>query len=163
MAAQASRSCAPLSAIALDLDHFKEINDTFGHGHGDDVLAAVGVALAGTVRATDFVGRNGGEEFVVLLPDTDTDTATIVAEKIRATIAAISVSGVEREITISQGIATIPRHAGDAVQLLRSADRALYAAKTNGRDRIELASRATAPDAPRANPPKHEALPAQAA
>ena len=73
MSAHASRTLSPLSAIVLDLDHFKQINDTFGHGRGDDVLAAVGAVLAETVRASDFVGRNGGEEFIVLLPDTDAE------------------------------------------------------------------------------------------
>jgi diguanylate cyclase (GGDEF)-like protein len=139
MAAHASRTLAPLSAIVLDLDHFKKINDSFGHGRGDDVLAAVGAALSDTVRASDFVGRNGGEEFIVLLPDTDSERAALAAEKIRSTIAQISVSGVDREITASLGIATIPDHAGDGDQLVRSADRALYVAKTNGRNRVEIA------------------------
>ncbi len=83
MSAHASRTLTPLSAIVLDLDHFKQINDTFGHASGDDVLAAVGAVLASTVRASDFVGRNGGEEFIVLLPDTDAENAVVVAEKIR--------------------------------------------------------------------------------
>jgi diguanylate cyclase (GGDEF)-like protein len=139
MAAHASRTLAPLSAVVLDLDHFKQINDSFGHGRGDDVLAAVGAALSDTVRASDFVGRNGGEEFIVLLPDTDRDRAAVAAEKIRAAIAQITVSGVDREITASLGVATIPDHAGDGDQLVRSADRALYVAKTNGRNRVEIA------------------------
>ena len=139
MAAQASRSLTPLSAIALDLDHFKQINDTFGHGHGDDVLAAVGAALSAAVRNSDFVGRNGGEEFIVLLPDTDVENAAIVAEKLRAAIAGITVAGVERPLSASLGIASIPQHAGDGDQLIASADRALYLAKTNGRNRIEVA------------------------
>jgi diguanylate cyclase (GGDEF)-like protein len=140
MAAQTSRTLAPLGAIMLDLDHFKQINDSYGHGRGDDVLAAVGAVLSETVRTSDFVGRNGGEEFIVLLPDTDTDAALAVAEKIRAAIADLSVFGVDRAITASLGIATIPRHAGDGDQLVRSADRALYLAKTNGRDRVETAT-----------------------
>jgi diguanylate cyclase (GGDEF)-like protein len=139
MAAQASRNVAPLSAIVMDLDHFKKINDGFGHERGDDVLATVGAVLSETVRASDFVGRNGGEEFIVLLPDTDADRALVVAEKIRVAIGQISVSGVQREITVSLGIAAIPQHAGDGDQLVRSADRALYVAKTNGRNRTEIA------------------------
>jgi diguanylate cyclase (GGDEF)-like protein len=139
MAAQSSRTLAPLSAIMLDLDHFKQINDSYGHGRGDDVLAAVGAALSETVRASDFVGRNGGEEFIVLLPDTNVEAAQTVAEKIRAAIAEISVSGVDRAITASLGIATIPQHAGDGDRLVQSADRALYLAKTNGRNRVETA------------------------
>jgi diguanylate cyclase (GGDEF)-like protein len=139
MTAQASRTVAPLSAIAFDLDHFKQINDSYGHGRGDDVLASVGAVLSATVRASDFVGRNGGEEFIILLPNTDTQHATAVAEKILAAVAAITVPGVERDITASLGIATIPDHAGDGDGLVRSADRALYAAKTNGRNRAEIA------------------------
>jgi diguanylate cyclase (GGDEF)-like protein len=140
MVAQTSRALAPLSAIMLDLDHFKQINDTYGHGRGDDALAAVGAVLSDTVRGSDFVGRNGGEEFIVLLPDTDADAAHIVAEKIRAAVADITVPGVDREITASLGIATIPQHAGDGDDLVRSADRALYLAKNNGRNRVQTAS-----------------------
>ena len=139
MAAHASRTSAPLSAIMLDLDHFKQINDSFGHGRGDDVLAAAGALLAETVRKSDFVGRNGGEEFVVVLPDTDTAGALVVAEKIRTAIAGLSISGVERVITASLGIATFPQHAEAGEQLIRCADRALYVAKTNGRNRVEVA------------------------
>jgi diguanylate cyclase (GGDEF)-like protein len=140
MTAQAARSLTPLSAIALDLDHFKQINDTFGHGAGDDVLAAVGATLAETVRRSDFVARNGGEEFIVLLPDTDLESAAIVADKLRSAIGAISVPGVERRLTASLGLASIPQHAADADQLARAADRALYLAKTNGRNRTEVAT-----------------------
>jgi len=139
MAAQASRTLAPLSAVVLDLDSFKQINDSFGHGRGDDVLAAAGAMLSEIVRTSDFVGRTGGEEFIVLMPDTDADGAAIAAEKIRAAIAEISVPGVERGITVSLGIASMPEHAGDGDQLVRSADRALYVAKTNGRNRTEIA------------------------
>jgi diguanylate cyclase (GGDEF)-like protein len=143
MVAQTSRALAPLSAIMFDLDHFKQINDSYGHDRGDDVLAAVGAVLAESVRASDFVGRNGGEEFIVLLPATDTEAALVVAEKIRAAISGISVTGVDRAITASLGVATIPQHASDGDQLVRAADRALYLAKTNGRNRVE-AGNATA-------------------
>lgn len=139
MTAQASRTVSPLSAIAFDLDHFKQINDSYGHGRGDDVLATVSTVLSEAVRTSDFVGRNGGEEFIILLPDTDTDHATAVAEKILGAVAAMTVPGVERDITASLGVATIPNHPGDGDQLVRSADRALYAAKTNGRNRAEIA------------------------
>jgi diguanylate cyclase (GGDEF)-like protein len=140
MVAQTSRTLAPLSAIMFDLDHFKQINDSYGHSRGDDVLAAVGAVLAETVRASDFVGRNGGEEFIVLLPDTDTGAARVVAEKIRAAISDISVTGVDRAISASLGIATMPQHASDSDQLVRAADRALYLAKTNGRNRVEAST-----------------------
>jgi diguanylate cyclase (GGDEF)-like protein len=140
MVAQASRSITPLSALMLDLDHFKQINDRFGHDKGDEVLAAVGAALTSCLRAGDFAGRFGGEEFLILLPDTDLDGAVHVAEKIRTAVAAISVAGVERDITASLGIADLLAHAGNATGLVREADRALYAAKAAGRNRAVSAS-----------------------
>jgi diguanylate cyclase len=83
MVGQSTRTAAPLAALLLDLDHFKQINDRYGHGRGDEVLAAAGVVLQGAVRESDFVGRFGGEEFLLLLPATDRDSAIAVAEKIR--------------------------------------------------------------------------------
>ena len=139
MAAQAGRTSEPLAAALLDLDHFKQVNDTFGHGRGDDVLAAVGAVLGEQLRASDFVGRMGGEEFVMLLPGTNREGAVEAAEKIRAAVAQITVPGVDRQITISIGIALIPDHAGDGDGLLREADRALYTAKEAGRNRVEVA------------------------
>jgi diguanylate cyclase (GGDEF)-like protein len=139
MAAQAGRTSEPLAAALLDLDHFKQVNDTLGHGRGDDVLAAVGAVLREQLRESDFVGRMGGEEFVMLLPATGREGAVVAAEKIRAAVAAIELPGVDREITISIGIAVIPDHAGDADGVLRAADRALYAAKERGRNRVEVA------------------------
>ncbi|PWU21583.1 MAG: hypothetical protein C5B48_11115 [Candidatus Rokuibacteriota bacterium] len=136
MVAQASRSVSPLGVLMLDLDHFKQINDAYGHGRGDDVLAAVAATLEATVRESDFVGRYGGEEFIVLLPDTGRSEAAGVAEKIRSTIEKISVPGVPRSITISAGVAVMPDDAGESVGLLQHADRRLYAAKGAGRNRV---------------------------
>jgi diguanylate cyclase (GGDEF)-like protein len=140
MVAHAGRVVSPLSAVMLDLDHFKQINDRFGHGAGDDVLAAVGEALSSTIRASDFAGRIGGEEFILLLPDTDERGALEVAEKVRQAVAQIDIARVDRDITASLGIATYPLNAADADSLLRQADRALYVAKAAGRDRVELTS-----------------------
>ena len=140
MVAQAGRSLSPLAAIALDLDHFKEINDRFGHDKGDDVLAAVGRLLAANVRESDVAARVGGEEFCILLPDTDLDGALGVAEKLRAAIARLDVPGVDASITGSFGVASFPLHAMDTPTLLRKSDRALYVAKQNGRDRVEAAT-----------------------
>jgi diguanylate cyclase (GGDEF)-like protein len=139
MVAHAGRTLQPLSALALDLDHFKRVNDRFGHDKGDDVLAAVGRLLAETIRESDFAARAGGEEFFVLLPDTDADSALVLAERIRAGIAHLEIAGVEGRVTGSIGVATFPQHASDAQTLLRKADRALYAAKEAGRDQIHLA------------------------
>lgn len=140
MVAQASRTLTPLAAALLDLDHFKQINDYYGHARGDEVLAAVGTVLRASVRESDFVGRYGGEEFVILMPGTTRDGAVAALEKIRATIAAITVPTVDRSITASAGVAAFPDDGGDVATLLRSADRALYVAKANGRNRVHASS-----------------------
>jgi len=138
MVAQASRSVAPLSAALLDLDHFKRINDTHGHSRGDEVLAAVAATLRSSLRESDFVGRYGGEEFLILLPDTGKQQAQVVAEKVRAAVEAIALSNLDLRVTASFGVASLPDDSGDADSLLRAADRALYSAKGRGRNRVEL-------------------------
>jgi diguanylate cyclase (GGDEF)-like protein len=136
MVAQASRNVSPLAALLLDLDHFKQINDTHGHGRGDEVLSALGATLEDSLRDSDFVGRYGGEEFVILLPATGREDALVAAEKVRAAVEAITVPGVARAITASIGVAVMPDDAGESVALLRHADRRLYAAKAKGRNRV---------------------------
>jgi diguanylate cyclase (GGDEF)-like protein len=138
--ALANRSITPLAAAMLDLDHFKQVNDQFGHAKGDEVLAAVGAALRSCLRASDFAGRFGGEELLLLLPDTSAEGAVPLAERIRSTVASIRVPGVDRMITVSIGIADLIQHGGDAPGLLRQADRALYTAKATGRNRVVVAS-----------------------
>ena len=140
--AQAGRSMQPMSAILLDLDHFKEINDTLGHDRGDEVLAAVGALMRAELRGSDFAGRNGGEEFIVLLPDTDRAGAMRVAEHMRKAMHSLSLPGVTQAITASFGVATFPDDALDGETLMRLSDRALYAAKQGGRDRVEATSSA---------------------
>jgi diguanylate cyclase (GGDEF)-like protein len=139
MIAQAGRTLAPMSVLLLDLDHFKQINDTYGHDRGDAVLSAVGEVLASALRTSDFVGRNGGEEFVALLPDTGIEGAMEAAEKLRAAIARLTLPGIDRPVTASVGAAVYPHTAADAESLLRLADRALYAAKAGGRNRCAVA------------------------
>jgi diguanylate cyclase (GGDEF)-like protein len=146
MMAHSDRTRQPLSVLLLDLDHFKKVNDVFGHAAGDSVLAAVGVTLRSSVREADFCGRFGGEEFIVLLPDTGLANAGRVAEKIRAAVEAIQVPAVKRDITISVGVATAPDHGLDVEVVTRLADRALYAAKEAGRNRVELAAVSGAAD-----------------
>jgi diguanylate cyclase (GGDEF)-like protein len=124
----------------LDLDHFKAINDRYGHAHGDEVLAGVGAAIRAALRSGDLAGRFGGEEFLVLLPETTAAEGEEVAERIRRTIAGISVPGVDREITASLGIAELRQHAGNASGLLQEADKAQYAAKAGGRNRCVVAA-----------------------
>jgi len=136
--AQSERSGLPLSVVLIDLDHFKSVNDTYGHEMGDRVLAAFGSMLMAEQRASDVAARSGGEEFVVLLPGTDAIGALSVAEKLRVATHRLNVGGVS--VTGSFGVATFPDHGPDAARLLRLADRALYSAKHNGRDRVEQAA-----------------------
>jgi diguanylate cyclase (GGDEF)-like protein len=139
MIAQAGRTLAPMAVLLLDLDHFKQINDTYGHDRGDAVLSAVGEVLGGALRTSDFVGRNGGEEFVALLPDTGVEGAMEAAEKLRTAIGQLTLPGIDGPVTASVGAAVYPHTAADAESLLRLADRALYAAKAGGRNRSAMA------------------------
>jgi diguanylate cyclase (GGDEF)-like protein len=134
MVAQADRSGMPLSAVLCDLDHFKEINDVYGHEKGDEALAAASAALQGALRESDLAGRYGGEEFLILLPDTPLEGALTLAEKLRADIALVEVAGVDRMLSASFGVASFPSDGVDGTALLRTADRALYAAKAQGRN-----------------------------
>jgi diguanylate cyclase (GGDEF)-like protein len=145
MAAQAGRTITPLSVILFDLDHFKAINETFGHERGDDALAAVGELLQTDVRASDYAGRYGGEEFLVLLPDTGREGALVLAEKLRRAVENIMLPGMEGKISASFGVASLPTDVGDGDALVRLADRALLAAKTAGRNRVEAAGLSVAP------------------
>jgi diguanylate cyclase (GGDEF)-like protein len=122
---------APLALLLLDLDHFKQVNDQYGHAAGDHLLASVGAALRSVVRGADFAGRNDGEEFAVLLPDTDIAAALEIAERVRATIAEVSLPGADVPVTVSVGVAALPDHAST---LERLADAALYVAKRQGRN-----------------------------
>ena len=149
--AQAGRTLSPVSAILFDLDDFKLINDVHGHEKGDELLALVGAVVTTSIRQSDVAGRCGGEEFLVILPDTDLQSALVVAEKLRDTIVRITVAGVEHKISGSFGVAVYPDDATDPAGLLRSADRALYRAKSNGKNRVEIA--AVAADDPAAAPP----------
>ena len=130
----------PTALIAIDADHFKAINDRYGHPGGDAVLRHLAGILAETFRAVDIVARIGGEEFAVLLPSTDLARAAVVAERLRATVAseAVSFDGHTIRCTISAGIAAFDvEEAGASVDLLlKRADQALYAAKRAGRNRV---------------------------
>lgn len=143
MVAQASRTAKPLGLVVLDLDHFKSLNDRFGHQVGDQALAGVGAVLRTTLRDSDFAGRNGGEEFTVILPDTDLAGAQATAEKLRKALADISIPGLDLEVTASLGIAMYPEHALGPERLERMADAALYVAKRSGRNRVEVATPGT--------------------
>jgi len=137
---RAQRSGTAVSVIMADLDHFKLVNDSLGHAAGDEVLRRVAGELAGAVRPYDSVGRYGGEEFLIVAPECNVEDAQVLAERIRTCIAQnqISMNGRPVAVTISLGTAT--RASGDAEELLVAADKALYRAKINGRDRVESES-----------------------
>jgi diguanylate cyclase (GGDEF)-like protein len=137
---RSSRTGRPMSLLMIDLDHFKHVNDTLGHAHGDAVLVAVASALRSTMRAIDHVGRWGGEEFVVVLPESDSEAAVAAAERVRAAIAALRIAhdGRIASTTVSIGVTTLGSPVGDPDRLFHAlvdhGDRALYDAKDDGRN-----------------------------
>ena len=135
--AAARRTRRPLAVVLFDLDHFKAINDNFGHSIGDEALRATASATRELLRGSDHAARFGGEEFLLLLPETSADDALIVAEKLRAQIAELEVEGLDREVTASFGVAAYPDHEATADRLIEAADAALYRAKAAGRNRVE--------------------------
>jgi diguanylate cyclase (GGDEF)-like protein len=132
----------PLSLLYLDIDHFKRVNDTKGHGVGDLVLKAFSDVINEAIRTVDLAGRYGGEEFTVLLEATDRDAAFIIAERIRGTMEELDLShlGLRAKVTISIGVASIPQDCDSAAGLIEKADQALYVAKRDGRNRCCLAA-----------------------
>ncbi len=142
-AARAERFSHDLSLLMLDIDDFKQVNDTFGHLQGDAVLRVVGEVLESEARAVDQPARYGGEEFVVGLPETDTEGAAGLGERIRSQIAAERVPRVDGDgtiqVTASVGVASIPATARDVQELIAVADAALYEAKRAGKDRVAAA------------------------
>jgi diguanylate cyclase (GGDEF)-like protein len=128
--------------LLIDLDHFKSINDRFGHAIGDRVLEVFSETARKSVRSTDLLGRLGGEEFAAVLTDTSRDKAAAVAERIRLAFvsAAQDVDGRPVGATISIGLAYCEEAAFDVPELLAQSDQALYFAKEHGRNRVEVAS-----------------------
>ena len=139
MYGQAATTGSPLALLLLDLDHFKQVNDVRGHAVGDQVLAKVGAVLRSTLRTGDFAGRNGGEEFAIILPDTEVRMAVQIAERVRVAVAERSLPGTDVTVTVSIGVAGYPDHATTPDRLERLADAALYTAKRLGRNRAEVA------------------------
>jgi two-component system cell cycle response regulator len=146
----------PLSVLLFDIDHFKAVNDTYGHDVGDEVLKGVAQRVAANMRNFDMVARHGGEEFVVVMPDTSGDMALPVAERLCQRIAAepfpVSVPPGKLDITVSIGLADYFGAGDNAEEMIKRADRAMYRAKNGGRNRVEadlMAATATgAPAAP---------------
>lgn len=140
---QASRQGSALSLLMLDVDHFKRVNDTYGHPTGDAVLAALGRLIARAVRTSDVVGRLGGEELALLLPGTDAAGALEIAERLRKNIEQASVpdgDGGHITFTVSVGVAEVGPTATTSAELMAEADRALYVAKNRGRNRVARAA-----------------------
>ncbi|WP_189457718.1 GGDEF domain-containing protein [Cognatilysobacter bugurensis] len=138
--AAARRSGAPLTALTFDIDRFKAINDTYGHCAGDEALARVARACQGTLRQFDRLGRTGGEEFLVLLPDTGLEAALPIAERLRQQAEALSFEDLAPglRLTLSIGAATLRADETALEPLTRRADTALYRAKQSGRNRVEI-------------------------
>ncbi len=131
---------ANFAVAIIDIDHFKSINDRFGHDMGDKALKHIALALENNCRGPNLVGRLGGEEFVVLLDGADMAAAYAAVERLRVAIAEspVELSGELKQITVSIGLSAALPHDRDLDDILRRADRALYAAKTNGRNRVEV-------------------------
>jgi diguanylate cyclase (GGDEF)-like protein len=137
---RARRYGSSLAVIMLDIDHFKRLNDEFGHLLGDEVLRQVSSVFSQQLRKIDVVCRYGGEEFAVLLPQTTAEQAFSVAEKLRREVAGYRFPGVPRAITISAGTAAHPFHGNFRDEVIRAADAALYAAKQAGRNCVRVAA-----------------------
>jgi diguanylate cyclase (GGDEF)-like protein len=133
-----------ISFIMLDLDHFKKINDTFGHPVGDIVLKTVSKAIQSSIRACDIAARYGGEEFIVVLPETQLEEAEVVAERLRKTVEGLPITANDRSInvTISVGLTSYIASQGkkEKSDIISEADNALYHAKKNGRNRVSVYS-----------------------
>jgi len=140
LAEQASTRGKPLALMILDVDHFKSINDTYGHDAGDDVLREFAVRIRKSIRGIDLACRYGGEEFVIVMPETDLYVAGMVAERLRRSIAGerftVSKGAGRIDVTISIGLSVLERKGEPVADLLKRADRALYRAKHDGRNRV---------------------------
>ncbi len=136
--AHAAHDCSPLSVLMIDIDHFKQLNDTHGHRAGDMVLQSTGALLRSHTRHMDTACRYGGEEFVVIMAATALETGMCRAEELRKAFADMCVAhgGDTLQGTISIGVAVFPEHGADSNSLLRAADQALYMAKATGRNRV---------------------------
>lgn len=133
---RAARYGHDISLLAVDVDHFKRINDTRGHPVGDQVLRTVAATLCATVRATDIVGRLGRDEFAVLCPETDPQAAAALAERLCAAVRTLEVDGIAASLSI--GVCTLRPRSESSRTLRQCADAALYEAKRSGRDRYAV-------------------------
>lgn len=137
-----SREGGCFAVAMLDIDHFKEVNDRFGHQAGDIVLQEVTRRMSSCIRSYDMLGRYGGEEFLILIPSSDVDRALSLAERVRMSIANKEITTPYGSVCVSASVGlavSVPGTIGEIDRLLREADAALYRAKANGRNRCELA------------------------
>jgi diguanylate cyclase (GGDEF)-like protein len=139
---RANRAQYPVSLIMIDLDKFKQLNDTFGHLAGDQMLQSLGSLVQSQVRLADIACRYGGEEFLIILPETHIEVAVQRAETIRSAFAELRVSYEDQTLqgTLSVGVANFPDHGLTPEQVVQAADSALYAAKANGRNQVMIAN-----------------------
>jgi diguanylate cyclase (GGDEF)-like protein len=135
---RSDRHGRPFCVIMMDVDRFKQYNDTYGHLAGDQVLKGVGKIIPDATRDVDVVARYGGEEFIALLPECDLENGVLAGERIRARVATETFDG--RTVTISMGVAQFPMHGEAPPALIGAADQALYEAKRMGRDRVQGAA-----------------------
>lgn len=143
--ARARRSARGFAVLAIDLDGFKAVNDTWGHAAGDRVLGEVAERARGCMRASDTLGRIGGDEFLAILPEVGTDGAVAVADKLREALRApYALAGAQAKLGASVGVSVFPEHGRDSDALLRAADQALYRAKREGRDMTRVAQETVA-------------------
>ena len=144
LAEQAASRGKPLALMMLDIDFFKSINDNYGHDAGDDVLREFAVRIRKSIRGIDLACRYGGEEFVIVMPETDLHVAGLVAERLRRSIAgepfAVNKGTNRIEVTISIGLSTLELKGEQVADVLKRADNALYTAKHDGRNRVVAAA-----------------------
>jgi len=152
---RAARYGRALSCIMLDLDHFKVFNDTFGHQFGDEILHRIAQVISRHCRTNDRLGRYGGEEFLIVLPETRMDAATVIAERMRLAVADTPAGTGEEKVTLSLGVAEWRDGDGSASKLISRADLALFEAKAAGRNRV--ATRAATPQADEEIPGRSDA------
>lgn len=140
---EAGRMKVPLSMIMLDIDHFKKVNDVYGHKAGDDVIRFISKTIRNSIRKVDFAARYGGEEFVILLNNTTVESAAKIAEKIRNLVrdASVNADGIILSVTASFGVSSFPEPSMSAGELVKDADTALYYSKEHGRDQVNIFNR----------------------
>jgi diguanylate cyclase (GGDEF)-like protein len=134
---------APLGVVMMDLDHFKDFNDSFGHGAGDALLSALAHVITAGIRTEDIACRYGGEEFLLVMPGCSLETILERADHIRRAVKALQVKyhgRLLKSTTISLGVATFPEHGSTGDEVITAADAALYRVKQGGRDRVEIAA-----------------------